>query len=118
MALQGAKGKISINEEISNTSVNVIKILEDRLENILTKHIHRLTKQSDWKSAMTILGSLITTIVTSDFHDTFGINASTIKDIFCFGIVASFIYFCYTLYNCIKNRDSIERIIKDIENKQ
>jgi len=79
MALQGAKGKISVNEEISNTSVNVIKIVEDRLENILIKHIGRIKKSNDWKGPFALLVSLVTTIFTSDFHDTFGILFMTIS---------------------------------------
>ena len=47
MALNRKDSRIIIDNEISNTSVNLITITEDKLENILNRHIGRLRKPQE-----------------------------------------------------------------------
>jgi protein-S-isoprenylcysteine O-methyltransferase Ste14 len=112
------EGEIEVSETICNLTVVPIQITEDKLKNILTQHIEKIKKSHGWIPALVTVVSFVLTIDTSDFHDSFGFNADTLKGFFGCLILLFFCYFLYVSWNCIKNRDSVDNIIKDIENKQ
>lgn len=119
MPLRTKNNKITINEEISNVSVNIIRITEDKLVNILNTHINKIKKKNnDWITSGSLFISLVCVAITSDFHNTFGLNADVIKGIFYAGLFASFVYFIVVIINCIKNKDSISQIVKEIKNEE
>ncbi len=118
MPLKTKNNKIAVNEEISNVSVNIIRITEDKLVNILNTHINKIKKNNDWITSGSLFISLACVAVTSEFHNTFGLNADVIKGIFYAGLFASFIYFIVVIIHCIKNKDSISKIVKEIKNEE
>ena len=118
MALRNNNGqKIIIAETVSNTSVNVISITEDKLVNILNRHVSRIKKNNDWLTSLALFLSLVAMAVTTDFHETFGISSDTLRGFFYAGVIASLAYFIRSCYNCYKNRDSVDDIVKDIKDE-
>ena len=118
MALRTAGRKVAVNETISTVSVNIIQITEDKLVNILTAHVGKIRKSSDWGGALAMFLSFVGLAVTSDFHETFGISADTLRGIFYCGMLASLVYLVKSCVNRYKNRDSVEDILKDIKNEK
>lgn len=118
MALRNNNGqKIIVTETITNTSVNVISITEDKLVNILNRHVAKIKKNNDWMASLALLLSLIAMAITTDFHETFGMSSDTLRGLFYAGVIASFIHFVRSCYNCYKNRDSVDDIVKDIKDE-
>lgn len=107
-----------IKETISNVSVTLIQITEERLVNILNAHIAKIKKGNDWATALALFISLFGIAVSTDFHDTLGIKADMLKGAFYLIILISFLYFLYVAYNCYKNKDSVEDIISDIKTER
>lgn len=117
MALRGTK-TITVDNTISNTSVNLIQITEDKLENILMKHVDKMKRAKSWISAAGLFLTLVGLVFATDFKDWLGISKDTWKGIFGAMLVASAFYLGYVVRNCWKSRDSIENIIMDIKNEK
>lgn len=105
---------LKVQNTISEISVNVISIPEDRLENILIKHVVNFKRSKDIIGASGTLLAILTTLLTSVFKD-FWLEAEAWKGIFIVAMIASVVYFFRVLWNTIKNRDNIENIMSDIK---
>ena len=77
-----SNSELSIDNTIDNTSVNLIQITEDKLENILVRHISKIQKSREYIGAIGTFVSLACAIFATDFHDVFGIKADVIKGAF------------------------------------
>lgn len=106
---------VKIVETISNISVTMITITEDKLVNILTAHISKIKKAGDWLASASFFVSLLLTYVSADFHSAFGLSADTIKGIFLAVMAASAIYCVRTICRSLKNKDDVGDIMKDIK---
>lgn len=107
-----------VDNVISNTSVNVIKITEDKLYNILTKHIAKLRSAKDWINPVAVSVSLLLALLTTDFKTAFGLSSDTWKAVFIILFGISVIYSLYSICHCIFSRSNINLIIKDIKNER
>lgn len=105
---------IKINNTVSEISVNVISIPEDRLENILIKHVDRLKKTKDIVGSIALWLTITIVLLTSNFNHVI-FEPDTWKGIFIVLFAASLIYMVQTIRNCISNRDSVENIMSDIK---
>jgi len=116
MALRNPNNIVTIAEEIKNTSVRIITITEDRLENILNKHFSIMKKPKDIIAALAIVITVLGTLFTSSFQDKFGLKADTWNGIFVCILILSIIYLSITVINRCKSKTSVKSIIKDIKN--
>lgn len=105
---------VTITNSISEININVISITEDRLENILTSHFHRISRSKDWIGAVALSVTLLIVLVTSEFKDKW-LQAPVWKAFFIMLFLASLAYSVYCLYNLIANRDSVKAIMSDIK---
>lgn len=101
---------LTVKNTISEISVSVISIPEDRLENILIKHVSKFKRSNDFVGSSGLFIALVTTFVTSKFQN-IGLSAETWKGIFIVALVVSFIYMVYVLFNCFYNRSSVDKIM-------
>lgn len=111
-------GKIEVKETISNVSVRIISITEDKLLNILNVHIQKIRKSNDWITALALFISMIGIAFSTEFKSIFGIDAQMLAGGFYVCVVLSFCYMCRVIYNCRKNKDSIDDIMKDIKKQE
>ncbi len=118
MALNKKNNGVTIDNEISRTSVNIIHITEDKLENILIRHITHLKKSRDWISAVALSITLFGTLFTVKFNEYLGIPGATIKGIFVTLSIASLFYLGYVLLNCFKYNFKVEDILDAIKDKK
>ena len=109
---------ISIDNEVSCTSVTVIHIIEDKLINILTRHVSRLKRPRDIAGAFALTLSLLIVLLTATFKKTGALTPDMWSGIFGTLFVVSVIYTIYTIYNYFKDRSSVEDIIRDIKNNE
>ena len=82
MALNKGKNRVNVVEDISRMDVKVIHITEDKLENILTKYVHRIKKSQDVLGALALLASLIMTLCTAEFKEFLSMSGEMIKGMF------------------------------------
>ena len=118
MAITKGNDKILIDNVIDNTSANLIKITEDRLNVILLKNVPKLRKPQEIINPIALLLSLLAAIVTADFKEVLGLTAESWKAIFVVAFIISIFYLLYCLYNLIFNRSSIDSILKEIKTKR
>lgn len=105
---------LTIKNTISEISVSVISIPEDRLENILIKHVKKIERSKAFIGSSGLFIALVTTFVTSEFKDV-GLASETWKGIFIVALIISFIYMVRVIWNCIKNRVNVDKIMSDIK---
>ncbi len=106
-----------VSSIVENVGSTQITITEDKLRNILLKHVSRLRKSRGWIGAFFTMASLLATMYACSFKDFLGLNADIWKGIFlvltAMAIIA-FICFCVNAYN---NRSNEELIIEEIKTK-
>ncbi len=118
MALNKKDSLVVVENVIANTSVNVISVTEDKLENILMKHLTSFKKSKDWIGALALFVTVLATLLTSDFHALWGLEPAVFQALFILLFFGSLIYLIITLVNSIRHKDSIENVISDIKNQQ
>ena len=65
-----------VNKRVSNIKSDVIEITEDKLENILLKHIKRMGTRKGWLTPLGLFITVVLANVPTSFSAKFGIPAS------------------------------------------
>ncbi|EHZ2575587.1 TPA: hypothetical protein NJZ52_004429 [Vibrio parahaemolyticus] len=65
-----------IKHRRSNVKSDLIEITEDKLENILLKHLEKMSLKSAWVAPASILVTIVTVKTTATFNDSLGIKAA------------------------------------------
>ena len=114
----------NVGDEIHNnstiyTNVNqdIIITTEDKIKLVLIKTKETLKSQRDWLSPLGLTLSFITTLCTSEFKDSFGLNKEFWKAIFVILTFATTIWFFIAIYKLYKHWgcDDLDKIIKQIK---
>ena len=108
----------SVNTEnvYNNTSQNLIRITEDKLENILINHISKIEKKGDWKTPLGIIISIVLALISTQFQDGFFLKASVWEAIFIISLVIAIFVFLYKIYYCLKIDSSLKSLMDKIKN--
>ncbi len=109
-----------VDQVRTNTKSDLIEITEDKLENILLKHVSKLNKASSWLTPVSLFLTFLIIFLTADFKDFAGIEKSVWKAVFLFALIGSFIWTFKATINAIKfsKKASIDYLIKEIKNNQ
>lgn len=78
--------KLTVHKNINQ---NVIVTTEDKVKICLMENQNVLTSKNEWAAPFGILISLLATIMTTTFKDTFGFSADTLKAVFIITIILS-----------------------------
>ena len=107
-----------VRNHISNIKSDLIKITEDKLENILLKHVHKLNTDKRWIAPTGIGVSLGLANLTTDFTKTkLGLSPYVWKAMFIILFIASVLWLVITLFSIWNNRGdcSIASLISRIK---
>lgn len=109
-----------VREVRSNIQSDLIRITEDKLENILLKHKDKLQTRTMWVAPFSLFVSALLANLTATFADTFGLKAATWEAIFVLVSWGAAIWLAITLIRMICNWKDCElptllRQIKDAE---
>lgn len=101
----------------SNVKSDLIEITEDKLENILLKHLHCLKYRTGWVAPLSIFATLLVTILTATFTDNFVLKAEEWKPIFIFCCLGAGGWFLLSIIQLLEYWDStkIETLINKIK---
>lgn len=114
MAITRKNTPVDVKNEITCTSVNLIHITQDKLENILNKNIQKLKKSHDWLGAAALFITFIGIIITADFKDFKFITGEQLSGIIYTLTTLSAYYLYRTVKNCMKNNIEVSDIIAEI----
>ena len=110
------------NKYIKQTHVNVksdlIEITDDKLENILLKHLDKLGTRRHWLLPFSLLVTVSLALSTADFKTAFNVKPEVWKAIFILVVVVSVIWLIRDLYIRFKCRGeaTIDDLITKIKN--
>ena len=108
-----------VKDQITNTSSDLIEITEDKLENILLKHLNKMNKVKGWQVPVTLFVTIVLVLLTSEFKTKFGITADVWQAVFILAAIISFIWSCRASYNSIvcSKSSTINYLIDEIKDK-
>jgi uncharacterized membrane protein YqjE len=109
-----------VDKVISNTKSNLIEITDDKLENILLKHIDKLTIVKSWITPMSLFITILIVFLTADFKTFIGVEKQVWKAVFMILLAVSFVWTIYAsikAYSCRK-KAKIDFLISEIKNNR
>ncbi|MDR0891585.1 MAG: hypothetical protein LBN24_03130 [Mediterranea sp.] len=107
-----------VDQTYHNKKTNLIEITQDKLENILMKHLSNLEIKGSWVAPLTTSITCFLAIITSDFKDALLLNGDTWKAVFIvLGIfsIGWLIINTTKIYKCRK-RTTVDFLIETIKN--
>ena len=109
-----------IDQRRSNVKSDLIEITEDKLENILLKHLRRMGTRKGWIAPLGLFISVVLANVSASFNDKFGIPSSTWEAVFLLAAIASGIWLVVSIIlMMIKWRvSSLDYLISCIKNSE
>lgn len=104
----------------SNTKSDLIEITEDKLENILLKHLNKLTKIKSWITPLSLFATILIVFLTAEFKDFAGIEKAVWKAVFVISLLVTFGWTIVSSIQAIKcsRNATIVQLIKEIKNNQ
>jgi hypothetical protein len=100
----------------NNTTQNLIRITEDKLEKILMNYISNVRKKGDWKAPLGILISIVLALISTQFQDALFLEAAVWKAIFIVSLFLSIGWFAYKVYYCLRIDSSLKTLMDKIKN--
>jgi hypothetical protein len=109
-----------VSQICSNVRSDLIEITEDKLENILLKHLKNLRIIDSWIAPFTIFMTVLLTILTTTFKDSFSISKEVWNAVFLILLLGSSIWLIVCVVKIIKSWDraSTGHIIKQIKDAE
>jgi hypothetical protein len=109
-----------IDQVRTNTKSDLIEITEDKLENILLKHLEKLNKVNGWLTPLSLFATILIVLLTAEFKLFFGIEKEVWKAIFALSLLITFIWTLISGFNAIicSKKSSIVFLINEIKNQQ
>jgi hypothetical protein len=108
-----------INQVRTNTKSDLIEITEDKLENILLKHLDKLTKAKSWLTPSTLFITVLIVILTSTFKDFLSVEKEVWKAMFIILLIVTFIWAIISISHSVRcsKTATIKFLIGEIKNK-
>lgn len=108
---------IEIDAIISVTDTCLIKITDDKLENILNLHVAKMKKGKEWLAALSFSASILLVLLTSDFKEKWGVSGDGWQMFFVLVFTISVGYFIYSIYNRFRHNVTVSSIMIDIKRR-
>lgn len=109
-----------VDQVRTNTKSDLIEITEDKLENILLKHLDKLNKVKGWLTPLSLFATILIVLLTAEFKLYFGIEKEVWKAVFVLSLFVTMIWTGISSYNAIRcsKKSSISFLINEIKNQQ
>lgn len=107
-----------VNEVHTNTKSNLIEITEDKLENILLKHLNKLNKVKGWLTPLSLFVTILIVLLTATFNSFAGLTKDVWNAIFVISLVITLVWAIVASIEAIKcsKSSTIGFLIKEIKN--
>jgi len=109
-----------IAERRSNVKSDLMEITEDKLENILLKHLKKMGVRKGWIAPLGLFISVILANISATFDQKFGVPASTWEAVFILAAIGSGIWLVASLLAMWLNwkESKIDFLICQIKNSE
>lgn len=106
-----------VSQVCSNVKSDLIEITEDKLENVLLKHLKNLRIIDSWLAPFTLFLTVLLTILTTEFKTALGVTKETWNAVFLILLFGSLIWLIVCVVKIIKTYDkaTTNHIIKQIK---
>ncbi|MFT4646262.1 MAG: hypothetical protein ACI8RP_001611 [Urechidicola sp.] len=106
-----------IDQVRTNTKSDLIEITEDKLENILLKHLNKLNKVRGWLTPFSLSITILIVLLTADFKLFLGISEEIWGAVFVLGFIISIIWTLVSVFLAIKcsKSSTIRFLINEIK---
>ena len=107
-----------IDQRRTNVKSDLIEITEDKLENILLKHLQRLGLRKSWITPLSLLVTIILANLSATFGDKFGIKGTVWEAFFLLIAIVSGIWLVVSIMRMITSwkKSSLTNLIAIIKN--
>lgn len=107
-----------IGERRINVKSDLIEITEDKLENILLKHLQSLGTRKAWITPLSISATITLACLTTTFVDKFGIKGTVWEALFILIAISSAIWLTFSIICLFLHweKSSLTSLIKVIKN--
>lgn len=107
-----------VNEVHTNTKSNLIEITEDKLENILLKHLNKLNKVKGWLTPFSLFVTILVILLTATFKEFASLEKEVWNAVFVITLIITLIWTIISGYQALKCRKNttIKFLIKEIKN--
>ena len=109
-----------VNKRRINTKSDLIEITEDKLENILLKHLEKLSIRKSWIVPLSLFVTVLLANLTSNFSEKFGISGETWEALYLLLSIGSGIWLLISLLRAFatKEKGTIPELISVIKNAE
>lgn len=109
-----------VNQVRSNTKSDLIEITEDKLENILLKHLNKSTIINSWVTPLSLFLTILTVLLTSEFKEFGSLDKSDWKAFFTICLIVTLIWTIVSTIKAIRcsKKSSIKFLINEIKNHE
>jgi hypothetical protein len=116
--LQTEESSKFIDKRRTNVKSDLIEITEDKLENILLKHLHKIGIRKSWIIPLSIFVNVLLTQLSASFGDKFGVSGTVWEAIFVLITLSTGVWFVISIIRIISNwkEISISALIAIIKN--
>jgi len=100
-----------------NIKSDLITITHDKLENILLKHLEKLSFKNKWLAPLSLFLSLLATLLTAKFDNIFGLSKDIWQAIFIVCCCSSFIWLMISIFKLIiyRKEATLESLLNKIK---
>lgn len=109
-----------VDQVRTNTKSDLIEITEDKLENILLKHLNKLNKVKAWLTPLSLFITILIVLLSAEFKLFLGIEKEVWKALFLILVVLTLVWTIISGYEAVKCSKSatILFLINEIKNNQ
>jgi len=109
-----------IQERRTNIKSDLIEITEDKLENILTKHLGKLRIRREWITPVSLIVAVLLALLTCTFNKKFGFEGHVWEALFLLIFFLSVIYLIYSIIQLFRfwKYTTIENLLRVVKNAE
>lgn len=109
-----------VDKHRRNTKSDLIEITEDKLENILLKHLAKLEMQKRWLLPFSILLSVSLTLASAKFQDALNLKADVWNAVFVVILIVSIVWLVLDIIRLIRcwSQTKLEHLLSLIKNAE
>ncbi|WP_142807725.1 hypothetical protein [Stenotrophomonas maltophilia] len=106
--------KVAIEKVHQNTSQEIIIITSDRCQLLISNHKKRSEKGRDWQTALALFITLLATIFTTNFKESFGVPGDVWRAIFIVALSGALVWLIISTVQAFRT-ESLEDLMNRLK---
>src|SRR5438128_7583147 len=106
---------LTVSHVHRNVEQEVIVVTVDRAELCLRNHLSRMNAANGWQTPVGICLSLILTLTSATFHDSFGLPAATLQAMFILATIATAFWAAISGFRAWRMHTTLEEVLAELK---